>query len=98
MEKLKRYLYLYETLVLQLGNIVLPFLAFLLLSSKEVTFTIDLQIFLVWLSIFAIYMLCIGVLSFLFTDILICAVLARISNDVVYVSIIYMSRIKESLR
>tara|TARA_B100000787_G_scaffold30935_1_gene20783 strand:- start:9597 stop:10829 length:1233 start_codon:yes stop_codon:yes gene_type:complete len=48
--------------------------------------------------VFAMYMLCIGVFSFLFTDLLIWIVLARISNDVVYVAIMYMSRIKESLR
>ena len=98
MQKLKKYLYLYKSLALQLGNILLPFLALLLLSSKDVTFIIDLQVVLAWPSIFAIYMFCIGVFSFLFADILIWKVLARISNDVVSVAIIYMSLIKESLR
>ena len=48
--------------------------------------------------VFAIYMLCIGVFSFLFTDLLIWMVLARISNDVVYVAIMYVSGTKESFR
>ena len=53
MQKLKKYLYLYKTLALQLGSMLLPFLAFLLLSSKDTTFTIDLEVVLAWLSIFS---------------------------------------------
>lgn len=53
MQKLKKYLYLYQTLALQFGSMLLPFLAFLLVSSKDTSFTIKLEVVLAWLSIFS---------------------------------------------
>lgn len=53
MQILNKYFYLYKTLTLQIGSILLPFLVFLLLSSKDTSFTIELEVVLAWLSIFS---------------------------------------------
>ena len=48
--------------------------------------------------VFAMYMLGIQFFSYVFTDLLIWMVLARIGNDVVYVAIMYVSTLKRLIR
>ena len=54
MGRFEKYLYLYKNIALQLGSVLLPFLSFLLVSSKDTSFTIDLEVVLAWLGIFSI--------------------------------------------
>ncbi len=53
MKKIKKYLYLYKTLILQVVSMLLAVLAFLILSSKDTTFTVELEVVLAWLGIFS---------------------------------------------
>tara|TARA_B100001057_G_scaffold497756_1_gene602775 strand:+ start:12097 stop:13254 length:1158 start_codon:yes stop_codon:yes gene_type:complete len=53
MKTLKKYLYLYKTLILQIVSMLLAVLAFLILSSKDTSFTIKLEVVLAWLGIFS---------------------------------------------